>query len=320
MKAGNPGLDDQLDPAVAARQKVMLNHHNGAPLSAAMDPAALPSIQEHRASCIAINPPGARPMTASRPFGTVMVAGREPPWQSPAVMSLASRVGGSDVHATPMLVEGQAGTVLAAVGNARDHQVATAAISRSLNNQLEGKLLRAEMYKEELSARVRAAEKATTERPPPVPPKLRLASTTAPSPSAGQPLAVRRNTHASLAGTDDAIMCRRGASGCGMSFGAVYEYRDEFGRPRWVGSTADKPEAAMKRDFDGTREVRSLAGAGGSADVVWAGVGRAPCVGPQEMQAAREAIARDRSERQRIGELRGSKPYSRHSHLVMSCD
>ena len=96
-------------------------------------------------------------MTASRPFGTVMVAGREAPWQSPAVMSLASRVGGSDVHATPMLVEGQAGTVLAAVGNARDHQVATAAISRSLNNQLEGKLLRAEMYKEELSARVRAA-------------------------------------------------------------------------------------------------------------------------------------------------------------------
>lgn len=47
------------------------------------------------------------------------------PWQSPAVLSLAGRLGmiGHD-HVQPMVVEGPAGTVLSAVGEDEDHRIA----------------------------------------------------------------------------------------------------------------------------------------------------------------------------------------------------
>jgi hypothetical protein len=53
----------------------------------------------------------------------------------------------------------------------------------------------------------------------------------------------------------------------------------------------------------------------GRAHVVWAGVGGGPC-GDAEMKAVRDAVCRERAHRQQISELRGAKPYSRHSHLL----
>ena len=53
----------------------------------------------------------------------------------------------------------------------------------------------------------------------------------------------------------------------------------------------------------------------GNAKVVWVGVGGGG-VGDAEMHAARSAIAHERAQRQRISELGGAKPYSRHAHML----
>ena len=127
-------------------------------------------------------------------------------------------------------------------------------------------------------------------------------------------IGVGRPTHASMAASRDDLA--RPDDSQQLSFGAVYEYRDSHGRPQYVGSSGQQPEITWREDYQRTMGVRELARSGGSATVVWAGVGRAPCVGPEEMQAAREAVASDRATRQRICELRGAKPYSRHSHLL----
>lgn len=73
---------------------------------------------------------------------------------------------------------------------------------------------------------------------------------------------------------------------------------------------------AWQEEAHSIPSVRALACGGGSAELVWAGVGRGPTCGPREMLAARDAIVKDRAGRQRISELSGAKPYSRHSHLL----
>ena len=239
---------------------------------------------------------------------------------------LASRIG-RDRGATPMIVEGRTGTTLAAVGEPRDHQVASAAISAALNKQLGLKLERAAVYKQELEDRAvqrRQPEPAAHGRRS-GPPKLRMADVDAKSVStlsaATAPLTVRRNIvgmpdgRLSRAAPDDSALTRCGIAD-DMTFGAVCEYRDELGRPRYVASTQQQPELSWQGDYQRHPELRSLAHSGGSASVVWAGVGRGPCCGGAEMQAAREAVARDRSERQRVRELSSAKPYSRHGHLL----
>lgn len=324
-----------------------LGHAHTAATSAGKPP--LPAISEwgriattaHPAGSITIiNPPGARPVTATRPFGAVTShrRGVSPPWESQAVMDLASRVGHGDRDATPMMIEGTTGTTLAAVGNERDHQVASAAISASLDKQLGEKLERAQLYKRELEAKASveggAQEGGAREggAPRAMQPRLRMANLDDGGGGGGgtampTALAVRRSVAPSggraLATADEhpgalhrTPVSRPYGSGEAMSFGAVYEYRDDFGRPRFVASTSQQPEATFAEDYGRHAEVRSLANEGGSASVVWAGVGRGPCCGAPEMQAAREAVARDRSERQRISELRGAKPYSRHGHML----
>lgn len=105
----------------------------------------------------------------------------------------------------------------------------------------------------------------------------------------------------------------------GASFGAVYEYRDDAGKPRFVGGTSEQPEAAYAGDFEKHAGVRNMFEgaheAPGRAHVVWAAVGGGHC-GDVEMKAVREAVCRARAERQQIRELAGAKPYSRHSHLL----
>ena len=105
----------------------------------------------------------------------------------------------------------------------------------------------------------------------------------------------------------------------GASFGAVYEYRDGAGKPRFVGGTSEQPEAAYAGDFAQHAGVRNMfegaREAPGRAHVVWAAVGGGHC-GDAEMKAVREAVCRARADRQQIRELAGAKPYSRHSHLL----
>lgn len=105
----------------------------------------------------------------------------------------------------------------------------------------------------------------------------------------------------------------------GASFGAVYEYRDGAGKPRFVGGTSEQPEAAYAGDFAQHAGVRNMfegaREAPGRAHVVWAAVGGGHC-GDAEMKAVREAVCRARADRQRIRELAGAKPYSQHSHLL----
>jgi hypothetical protein len=70
-----------------------------------------------------------------------------------------------------MLIEGRAGTVLAAVGAEKDHAVAGKAVSNAMQAALDAKLERAEVYKSELESRVRdqrgggGGERPPRERP-----------------------------------------------------------------------------------------------------------------------------------------------------------
>ena len=88
------------------------------------------------------------------------------------------------------------------------------------------------------------------------------------------------------------------------------------GRPLYVGGTDMTPELAFQNDHNSHNGVRSLARGGGTAKVVWAAVGSGS-VGYEQMRAAREAVAANRSTRQRVQELSSAKPYSYHSHRMV---
>lgn len=213
------------------------------------------------------------------------------PWQSPAVMELAQNVGKGRPEASPMLIEGRTGTVLAAIGEERDHAVAGRALSSAM-----------------------------------VQPKLIAAPTAL---GGGRGMQANQVQQQARAGGGGAIAASTGggrlAAGNnrqrhGASFGAVYEYRDGAGKPHFVAGTSALPEAAFAEDFEAHASVRNLfeaprAAPPGRASVVWAGVGGGPC-GDEEMKAARDAVCKARAERQQIMELRGAKPYSRHSHML----
>ena len=261
-------------------------------------------------------PPGARPVTASWPFASIpeggslvaaprgsngLVPAQKAPWESVAVMKLASRVGQAP-EAEPMLVEGPCGTVLAAVGEQRDHQIAGRAVSAVMQKQLPQRLERAAQYKAELEGRPRKPRPADLSGEP-----RREGAT--------QPLATRKPAmRTALATGSSSTLAEPGPAGP-VAFGAVYEYKDRVGRPVYVGATAEMPENSWLQDYGSNAGVCNLAQQGGSASVVWAGVGQGVC-GATEMAAARDAVASDRAARQRITELQGAKPYSRHSALM----
>lgn len=228
------------------------------------------------------------------------------PWQSPAVRELAQAVGKSS-EATPMIVEGRTGITLACVGEQRDHDVAQRAVSSSLNRGLHEKLQRAEHEKRQLQHRV-----ATGAGPPP--PANRVATF-----DGGQ-----RDGSGRLVGSNAIVPSTGGplaptAGGREAAFGAVYEYRDSVGKPHYVSGTSMVPEVAFADDYRSHAGVRGLfegpEASHGRAKVVWVGVGGGP-VGHAEMASARDAVAQKRSARQRITELSGAKPYSRHSHML----
>jgi len=99
-----------------------------------------------------------------------------------------------------------------------------------------------------------------------------------------------------------------------VAFGAVYEHRDCFGKPRLIGHTDVVPERQFQLDHQEHRDVQQLAkqGApGASGHLVWVGVG-AGVVGEAEMLKVREAVVEARSQRLQIDKLSSIKPYSSH--------
>jgi hypothetical protein len=227
------------------------------------------------------------------------------PWQSPGVLELAQCVGQSS-SATPMVIEGRTGVTMAAVGEQRDHAIAQRAVVGEMNKGLQEKLQRAAIEKQQLQHRVE-----TGQGPPP--PGNRVATFDG---GRSQQHSGGGGTVALSAGGGRLAPRRHGQQ---AAFGAVYEYRDSVGKPRFVAGTAATPEAAFAHDFESHAGVRELFDSRdpsqhGRAKVVWVGVGGG-AVGHAEMASARDAVVRERSERHRITELRGAKPYSRHSHL-----
>ena len=227
------------------------------------------------------------------------------PWQSPAVMELAHTVGRSSA-AAPMLIEGPVGTVMAAIGEQRDHAVAGHALTQAMRGQLDAKLQRAGQ------ALQHTQPSGAPAQPPPS--------------GAGDrhlPPAVSGHQHSggiTVALSAGGALAPKGRARRQAAFGAVYEYRDRAGRPQFVAGTARAPEEAYGADYRDHAGVRGLfegddASEHGRAKVVWVGVGGGPC-GHAEMAAARTAVARERASRQRISELQGAKPYSSHAHVM----
>ena len=88
--------------------------------------SSLPPIQEDAAL-------GSLSTLAPTHQGNNAVARRQlPPWQSPAIQELTSLAGRGDPSASPMVIEGRTGTVMAAVGAERDHAIASRALSQSM--------------------------------------------------------------------------------------------------------------------------------------------------------------------------------------------
>jgi hypothetical protein len=80
----------------------------------------------------------------------------------------------------------------------------------------------------------------------------------------------------------------------------VYEHRDCFGVPRYVGQTELVPEEQFRADLDhpGVRKTlrQPRTGRQGSSEVVWAGFGTGP-VGAQQMADMRMAVQHVRAVR-----------------------
>lgn len=99
----------------------------------------------------------------------------------------------------------------------------------------------------------------------------------------------------------DTLQCARRPEN--WSFGAVYEHRDAFGKPRLVGSTDKLPERQFLLDKNhGIPSDMNQA-------VVWAGVSKLP---PEDMTAVRREVAHERSVRLNLDKLSSIKPYSHH--------
>lgn len=200
------------------------------------------------------------------------------PWAAPSVRALGKQMRVGNRASQPLLVEGPAGDVLNAAGSKRDHALASDVLAHAQRE------------------RMRAGVPMPT----------------------GPPQPWRRRE-----GGGGRRLGRGGASivggGCGgrapknqRSFGAVYEHRDCFGRPKFISDTHDAPErafAADKRKHKGVRDM--LTYQSGKSSVVWAGTGTFP-LGPKEMASITSKIVARRAETLQIQKLSGPKPYSRH--------
>jgi hypothetical protein len=212
------------------------------------------------------------------------------PWESRSVRQLQARLGRDD-NVQPMMVEGPLGTVLGAVGEQADHRIAGRVLKEVAERRFREKM--AKVHGSGLEVRPGDAADVEGQR--------RRAAAAA----TGGGAAERERGRA---------IARRHANEAAAKvvFGAVYEYRDVFGRPKFVGSTSDAPERRFIEDVDAHAGVNELLSRKcGSTAVVWAGCGRGP-VGEGEMARIRSEIVEDRSRRMETEKLSSIKPYSRH--------
>lgn len=112
----------------------------------------------------------------------------------------------------------------------------------------------------------------------------------------------------------------RGKQGT-RQFGVVYEHRDCFGKPQFVGHTGGVPEGRFADDAAQHQGVRNLLRyQTGSSEVVWAGSAAPLSVmttsgeGRSVMQTITQGIVQQRMQAQHLEKLQGPKPYSRHGY------
>mmetsp|Transcript_67021 Transcript_67021/g.119228 ORF Transcript_67021/g.119228 Transcript_67021/m.119228 type:complete len:264 (+) Transcript_67021:131-922(+) len=205
------------------------------------------------------------------------------PWSSPAVTDFASKLkpqnrqaDDADLHA--MTLQGPQGKLLQAVGEKADNQAAAQSVLEIQKQQQQSKGSQCP---------------GGSQRRPPTPPRE------------------RKTTSKDLMKTSNTSQQHTP-----VSFGAVYEHRDCFGKPKLIGSTGIQVEKQFHLD-DKKEEIRQVTGGGrehgASAHVVWAGVGGSG-LGEAEMAQVRRAVCDSRANRLQIEKLSSIKPYSRHGY------
>jgi hypothetical protein len=106
-------------------------------------------------------------------------------------------------------------------------------------------------------------------------------------------------------------------------FGVVYEHRDCFGKPQFIGHTGGVPEQRFAEDSTQHQGVRNLLTyQEGRSEVVWAGTSAAAASigagggggGGGTMENITQSIVEQRAQEQHLDKLRGPKPYSRHGY------
>jgi len=168
-------------------------------------------------------------------------------------------------NASTMVMQGPKGVVLQAIGSKQDHKVAGRLVTKIEKMAMKNK--------------------GPVKEQPPTPPRDR------PSASGSTSLAKRDP--------------EKGPSTTEWSFGAVYEHRDAFGKPKLIGSTDKLPERQFM--LDNKQGVPSDM----KQAVVWAGVSKMPA---DSMTEIRRGVADARSKRLEIDKLGSIKPYSHHGY------
>ena len=100
-------------------------------------------------------------------------------------------------------------------------------------------------------------------------------------------------------------------------FGVVYEHKDCFGKPKFIGHTGKVPEKQFSEDASQHQAVRNLLTyEQGKSEVVWAGTGALSRAGggADTMENITKRIVDERAKELELNKLRGPKPYSRHGY------
>ena len=210
---------------------------------------------------------------------------------------------GKNRQAHALVVEGRHGDILTAVGSDTDNSIASAVLSR------------AQQIKQEHDHRLRQGQGQGQGQG-----QYKVDS-------ARHVLDETRTLHAghtprfpSLSARDSGPPRWR-ATPQKPQFGVVYEHRDCFGKPQFIGHTGGVPEQRFSEDVGLHQGVRNLlVYQHGKSEVVWAGTSAASLgVGAQTggestMQTITQSIVEQRAQIHQLEKLKGPKPYSRHGY------
>ena len=339
VREGRPSRQQQVRRAHERDEGAVMSRHQRPPTGSQMlFHAGRPPTGQRPAQPTIVEEPGPAPGRG----GAVVVRQQQQgafPWESKSVRTLAKKVGKRDPAAAPMMIEGREGTILAAVGEQADHEVATEVLKWHQAERKQAQAMLADQPQHEgggeggplerVAAHGRRAQPRTLGRgggddgggsgtrvvdgrrkaPADKPHPLDRRGAAQRGGGGGGLGNGRRGEHSTLAVHSDAPP---------FSFGAVYEHRDAFGVPRYVGETGEAPEIAFQADME-HKGVRKTVQGGGSSSVVWAGFGSGP-VGAAQMSDMRKAVQHVRAERMQAAKLGGFKPYSAHGAMGIELD